>query len=150
LTVNREVLILLLVLGLGLAGKNPLVTWAAVVLLGLKLMGLDQVLELLDVWGIQIGLSVLTVTVLVPFATGESGPADINQVLTGVKGLTAAAAGVLAAWLGSRGLEALSTSPEIITGVLVGTILGTVFLKGVPVGPLVAVGMAVVLSEFVG
>lgn len=147
---SREVLVLLVLLTIGIVGRNALVTWSAVVLIGLKLFELEKGFALIDRWGIQVGLTVLTVTVLLPFATGESDAADIFRSLTGIRGLTALVAGVLAAWLGARGLDALSASPEIITGVLVGTVLGTVFLRGIPVGPLVAVGMAVVLFELVG
>jgi len=147
---DREIILLLLVMGMGIAGRNSLVTWSAVVLIGLRLLGVHQAFAAIDEWGIKVGLTVLMVTVLLPFATGESGAADVAESLKGIKGLTAVAAGILAAWLGARGLTALSVSPEIITGVLAGTILGTVFLKGIPVGPLVAVGIAVVLSELVG
>ncbi len=146
---GREFLLLLLVLAVGIVGRNSLVTWAAVALVGLKLFGLDKAFQFADQWGIKVGLTILTFTVLLPFATGETDLGDIVRSLTGVKGITALAAGLLAAWLGGRGLNALSASPEIITGVLLGTILGTVFLKGIPVGPLVAVGMAVVLFEFI-
>lgn len=147
---SREIIVLLVILGLGIAGRNPLVTWAAVTLIGLRFSGLHAAYGFLDEWGIQVGLTVMTITVLLPFATGETGATDVSRALTGIKGLTAVAAGLLAAWLGARGLNALSVSPEIITGVLVGTVLGTVFLKGVPVGPLVAVGMAVVFFELLG
>lgn len=147
---HAEIWLLLVVLAIGIVGRNALVTWAAVVLIGLKVLGLDWAFALIDKWGIQVGLTVLTLTVLLPFATGETGLTEVFRSLTGLRGLAAMAAGVAAAWLGARGLEALSSSPEIITGVLVGTIVGTVFLRGIPVGPLVAVGMAVVLFEFVG
>lgn len=147
---NRELWLLLIVLATGIVGKNALVTWSAVVLIALRLLGLRWGFALIDKWGIQVGLTILTITVLLPFATGETSLGDVFHSLTGLKGLAAVAAGVAAAWLGARGLGALSASPEIITGVLVGTIIGTVFLKGIPVGPLVAVGMAVVLFEFVG
>ncbi len=147
---NRELWLLLIVLATGIVGKNALVTWSAVALIALRLLGVDWAFGLIDKWGIQVGLTILTLTVLLPFATGESSPPEVFRSLTGVKGLAAMVAGVIAAWLGARGLHALSTSPEIITGVLVGTVIGTVFLRGVPVGPLVAVGMAVVLFEFVG
>ena len=147
---NRELLLLLIVLGIGILGRNALVTWSAVALVGLRLLGLAPAFDFIERWGIQVGLTILTLTVLLPFATGQSGFTDIGRSLSGVRGMAALVAGALAAWLGGRGLQALSASPEIITGVLVGTVLGTVFLKGIPVGPLVAVGMAVVLCEFVG
>ena len=147
---TRELALLLLVLVMGVIGRNTLVTWSAVGLIVLKVSGLDQAFGLIDRWGIQIGLTVLTLTVLLPFATGESDALDVVRALSGMKGITALMAGITAAWLGARGVNALSGSPEIITGVLVGTVLGTVFFKGMPVGPLVAVGMAVVLFEFIG
>ncbi len=148
--VNRELWLLIIVLAIGVMGKNSLVTWSAVALIALRLFAADWAFAFIDKWGIQVGLTVLTLTVLLPFATGETDLNEVWRALTGVKGLTALAAGIAAAWLGARGLGALSTSPEIITGVLAGTVLGTVFLKGIPVGPLVAVGMAVVLFEFIG
>jgi len=149
LAMDREIVALLLIMGMGIAGRNQLVTWAAVILIAVRVFGLHQVFAVIEEWGINAGLTVLTVTVLLPFATGESGAADVVESLRGLKGLTAVAAGLLAAWLGARGLDALAVSPEVITGVLVGTILGTVFLRGIPVGPLVAVGMAAVLFDFV-
>ncbi len=147
---NREIWLLLIVLATGIIGRNELVTWSAVALIALRVFGLDWAFRFMDEHGLQIGLTILTLTVLLPFATGETDVTDVFRSLTGVRGLTALLAGIAAAWLGARGVHALSSSPEIITGVLVGTVIGTVFLKGIPVGPLVAVGMAVVLFEFVG
>lgn len=147
---TRELALLLLILGLGIAGRNALVTWSAVGLIGLRVLGLNEAFGLIDRWGLQVGLTILTLTVLLPFATGESKAEDVARALSGVKGLTALTAGILAAWLGARGVDALAGSPEIITGVLVGTVLGTLFFRWMPVGPLVAVGMAVVLFELVG
>jgi len=147
---NNELALLLIVLVTGIVGRNSLVTWSAVVLIGLKLFGLRAGFALIDRWGLEVGLAIMTITVLLPFATGDSRTSDVLEALKGVKGLTALVAGIAAAWLGARGLDALSASPEIITGVLVGTVVGTVFFGGIPVGPLVAVGIAVVLFEIVG
>ena len=55
--------------------------------------------------------------------------------------LTAFAVGILVAWLAGRGVPLMSTRPELVTGLLVGTIIGVAFLGGIPVGPLIAAGI---------
>ena len=57
------------------------------------------------------------------------------------------AVGILVAWLGGRGVSLMSGSPTLVTGLLIGTILGVAFLGGVPVGPLIAAG---ILSLIIG
>lgn len=56
-------------------------------------------------------------------------------------------AGVLVAWLGGRGISLMGNQPVLVTGLLIGTIIGVAFLKGVPVGPLIAAG---ILSLVIG
>lgn len=51
------------------------------------------------------------------------------------------------AWLGGRGVSLMSAYPTLVTGLLIGTILGVAFLGGVPVGPLIAAG---ILSLIIG
>ena len=35
----------------------------------------------------------------------------------------------------------MASQPSIVAGLLVGTIIGVAFFKGIPVGPLIAAGM---------
>jgi uncharacterized membrane protein (DUF441 family) len=41
----------------------------------------------------------------------------------------------------------MTNQPSVVAGLLVGTVLGVAFLRGVPVGPLIAAG---ILSLFIG
>jgi uncharacterized membrane protein (DUF441 family) len=41
-----------------------------------------------------------------------------------------------------EGVELMKKSPEVMIGLLLGTIVGTAFFDGIPVGPLVAAGFA--------
>ena len=50
------------------------------------------------------------------------------------------------AWLGGRGVKLMTHQPNIVAGLLIGTVAGVALLRGVPVGPLIAAG---VLSLFI-
>ena len=52
-----------------------------------------------------------------------------------------------AGWLGGRGVKLMSNQPDIVAGLLIGTVAGVAVLRGVPVGPLIAAG---ILSLLVG
>ena len=49
--------------------------------------------------------------------------------------------GVLVAWLAGRGVPLMSEQPVLVTGLLLGTIIGVAFLGGIPVGLLIAAGI---------
>lgn len=61
--------------------------------------------------------------------------------------IVAIIAGIVVAWLGGRGVTLMGNQPVLVTGLLIGTIIGVAFLKGVPVGPLIAAG---ILSLIIG
>jgi uncharacterized membrane protein (DUF441 family) len=55
--------------------------------------------------------------------------------------------GIGVAWLGGRGVVLMGNSPQIVAGLLMGTLIGVAFFRGVPVGPLIAAGL---LSLLIG
>ena len=55
--------------------------------------------------------------------------------------------GLFVAWLGGRGVKLMTHQPNVVAGLLIGTVAGVALLRGVPVGPLIAAG---VLSLFIG
>ncbi len=44
------------------------------------------------------------------------------------------------AWLGGRWCQLMSNQPDVVAGLLIGTVAGVAMLRGVPVGPLIAAG----------
>ncbi|MCP9689427.1 DUF441 family protein [Escherichia fergusonii] len=44
-------------------------------------------------------------------------------------------------WLGGRGVTLMGSQPQLVAGLLVGTVLGVALFRGVPVGPLIAAGL---------
>jgi len=140
-----ERVILLVLMALGVAARNSLIVTSAGVVLIMQVLRLDRLFPLVERRGLEAGLIFLLMSVLVPFATGEVGWQEIRQSFTSLSGLAAIAGGVLAAVLSGYGVTLLQVKPEVIVGMVVGTILGVVVFKGIPVGPLAAAGFTAVL-----
>jgi uncharacterized membrane protein (DUF441 family) len=89
--------------------------------------------------GLNIGIIILTIAVLVPIASGRISGESIfksflSQIITCYRdwrfGLH-----------GGRGVKLMSNQPDVVAGLLVGTVAGVALLRGVPVGPLIAAGL---------
>ncbi len=140
-------LCLLAMLFLGVVGNNYLVSVSAAFLLLLRLLGLDALLPYLEGPGLRVGLTLLILSILTPFAAGRITLDDLWGAITKPRGAAAILGGIAGAYLGAKGLALLDTHPESITGLVLGTIIGATFFKGIPVGPLVAAGMAALLAD---
>ena len=140
-------LCLLGILFLGVIGENYLVSVSSASLLMIRLLHLDALLPYLEGPGLRLGLTLLILSILTPFASGRITMSDIIGAVTRPQGTAAIVGGILGAYLGARGLALLETHPESITGLVIGTIIGATFFKGIPVGPLVAAGMAALLAD---
>jgi len=84
----------------------------------------------------------------VPLANGKISERDIIYNLTSIPGLLAILGGALATHLNSQGLQMMQADPAIIFGLIIGSIFGILFLGGMPVGPLMAAGIAALFTEF--
>ncbi len=83
--------------------------------------------------------------VLSPIASGKLSGESILKSFVSWKSLLAIAVGLLVAWLGGRGVKLMSNQPDVVAGLLIGTVAGVALLRGVPVGPLIAAGILSVL-----
>ncbi|MGN7760236.1 DUF441 domain-containing protein [Paenibacillus sp. 22594] len=140
----------LLLLGftaLGIISKNSPITIAMVVLLLLRVLGLQQTFPWLEKYGLTVGIIILTIGVMTPLASGKISLDTIWHSFLHWKSLAAIAIGILVAYLGGRGALLMGSQPTIVAGLLIGTVLGVALFKGVPVGPLIAAG---ILSLLIG
>jgi uncharacterized membrane protein (DUF441 family) len=131
---------LLLILVISVIGNNPSVAIAALILLALKLLGLSSAMTFIEAKGINIGITILTAAVLVPLASGRI---DTNSILNMVKspvGVIALLTGTAVAWIAGQGVTFMKDSPQTVTALMVGTLFGVCFLRGLAVGPLIAGG----------
>lgn len=132
---------------IGLLGRSHIIATAASLLLILKLTSLERFFPTVERRGLELGLLFLMMSVLVPFATERVTLREISMLFTSWYGLLALAGGAIATYMNGKGLDLLKLEPEIIIGLVIGSIFGIVFLKGVPVGPLMAAGITVVLLK---
>lgn len=143
---NAVALLLVILILLGVLSNNSSVTISATVLLLMQQTFLVNYMPLVEKYGLTIGIIILTIGVLSPIVSGKIALPSFSALLNWKMWL-AVGVGILVAWLGGRGVSLMGGQPILLTGLLIGTIIGVAFLGGIPVGPLIAAG---ILSLFIG
>ncbi|WNQ09408.1 DUF441 domain-containing protein [Paenibacillus aurantius] len=143
---NGNILLLLLII-IGLIGRSNIITTASCILLVIKLLSLDRYLPTIERRGLELGLLFLTMGVLVPFASERISLKDVTPVFTTWPGILALTGGAIATYMNGKGLELLKIDPQLIVGLVIGSIFGIVFMRGIPVGPLMAAGITALLLK---
>ncbi|MBM7572887.1 DUF441 domain-containing protein [Aquibacillus albus] len=147
---NQSTLFLILLFALGYIGKNQSIMIAVYVLIGLQLFKLDgKLFPIIEEKGIGWGVTIITIAVLVPIATGEIGFKDLLQSIKSYYAWIALAAGVFVALIAKSGLTLLADDPHLTTALVMGTIMAVVFFQGVAVGPLIGAGIAYLIMRAV-
>ena len=146
-SLDLNLIVLLVLLACGIFSHNTAVTIAAGVLIIFRITPLSEFFPLLQNHGLEIGVIILTIGVLTPIASGKIQGEEILKSFLHWKSLLAIAIGLLVAWLGGRGVSLMTNQPNVVAGLLIGTVAGVALLRGVPVGPLIAAG---ILSLFIG
>ncbi|MCT2537183.1 DUF441 domain-containing protein [Aquibacillus koreensis] len=147
---HQSTLFLLVLFLLGYIGKNQSIMIAVYVLIGIQLFKMDDKLfPYLQDKGIGLGVTIITIAVLVPIATGEIGFHDLLQSVKSYYAWIALGAGVFVALIAKNGLTLLADDPHITTALVMGTILAVVFFQGVAVGPLIGAGIAYMVMKAV-
>ncbi|CAM3930360.1 MULTISPECIES: DUF441 domain-containing protein [Avibacterium] len=137
---NAIALLLVILILLGVLGNNSSITISATILLLMQQTFLAKYIPFMEKYGLNIGIIILTIGVLSPIISGKI-PLPAFTELWNWKMFLAIAVGVLVAWFGGRGVNLMGAQPTLLTGLLVGTILGVAFVGGIPVGPLIAAGI---------
>jgi uncharacterized membrane protein (DUF441 family) len=143
---NGELVLVALIV-IGLIGRSPIITTAACVLLIVKLIQFQRYLPMIERRGLEFGLLFLTLAVLVPFASGRIQVKDVLGAFTSWTGWIALFGGAIATYLNARGLALLKVDPQLVIGLVIGSITGIVLFRGIPVGPLMAAGLTAVILK---
>lgn len=144
---DLNLIVLIILLACGILSHNTAVTIAAAVLIVFRITPLAEFFPLLQKHGLNMGIIILTIGVLTPIASGTIPGNEILKSFMNWKSLVAIGVGVFVAWLGGRGVSLMAAQPNIVAGLLIGTVAGVALLRGVPVGPLIAAG---ILSLIIG
>ncbi|WP_026693678.1 DUF441 domain-containing protein [Peribacillus kribbensis] len=143
-------LFLCLLIGIGLIAKNYSLAFSAGFLLFVKAAGLgSKIFPLLQTKGINWGVTIITIAVLVPVATGSIGFKDLGEALKSPYAWIALGSGVAVALIAKNGLVLLSEDPHLTAALVFGTILAVALFKGVAVGPLIGAGIAYLFMKLV-
>lgn len=134
---------MLILLGIGLVAKNNSLIIAVIFLLAVKWVGLgDKVFPHLQQKGIYLGVTIITIAVLVPIVTGEIGFQQLVGAVKSTYAWIALGAGIFVAIIAANGIELLQTDPHITTALVLGTVIAVAVFNGVAVGPLIGAGIA--------
>jgi uncharacterized membrane protein (DUF441 family) len=140
---SQPMFFLLLLLGIGFLAKNQSLIIAVGFLVIVKLIGLDdKFFGTVQAKGINWGVTVITIAVLVPIATGEIGFKELIEALKSPYAWIALGAGMAVALIAKNGLTLLANDPHITAALVLGTVLAVALFKGVAVGPLIGAGIA--------
>lgn len=133
-----------LLLAIGLLAKNNSVVFAVLALLIMKVippLG-DNIFPYMKAKGINLGITIMTIAVFVPIATGEIG---FKQLIDATKTYTAWIAiisGITVSILARNGVNLLESDPYLTVALIMGTIFSVALFEGVAVGPLIGAGIA--------
>lgn len=140
---NQAFLFLVLLLGIAFFAKNQSLIIAVAVLIVLKLIGADEkVFTALQTKGINWGVTIITIAVLAPIASGYIGFKELGSAVKSPYAWIALGAGMAVAIIAKYGITLLSADPHITTALVIGTIFAVAVFKGVAVGPLIGAGIA--------
>jgi len=138
-------LVLVALFLLGMLAGNSLLAASAGSLLVIKLLKTPFLLEVAERHALEWGLLFLLIAVMVPLARDKIGGKEIIQSFVTPVGLLSLLGGTIATYLCGQGVGLLQERPEVMAGLVVGTVIGVTFLKGIPVGPLAAAGLTAIL-----
>lgn len=147
---NWDNLPILIILVLSVIGNNNSVSIAALALLLIKLLGFPTWFPVIESYGISVGITILTMAVLTPIAQGRISTSGMLEAFKTPIGLVAIIIGILVAWVAARGVPFMTGTPEALTALIIGTIIGVCFFNGLAVGPLIAGGLVSLIISFLG
>ncbi|MDF1507009.1 DUF441 domain-containing protein [Robertmurraya sp. DFI.2.37] len=140
---SQPLLFLLLLLVIALIAKNSSLIIAVAFLLIMKVFGVDSKLfAILQSKGINWGVTVITIAVLAPIASGDIGFKDLSSAFKSPYAWIALISGIVVALLAKGGVSLLTEDPHITTALVLGTIIAVSLFKGIAVGPLIGAGIA--------
>lgn len=134
---------LFLILGIAVIAKNKSLMIATIVVLILKLFNpvTGKVMDVVNSKGINWGVTLITIAILIPIATGQIGFKELMVAFKTPLGWIAILCGIGVAILSAKGVGLISQSPEVTVALVFGTILGVVLFRGIAAGPVIAAGM---------
>ena len=122
--------------------KNKNLSIAAFVIFVVSLINNQKSIYFIEKYFLDIGMIFLMMWMLVPLIKVENSLTPNIKSLLNLNGIVSFIVGAAVVILAAQGVSFLNGSVDVLTGVILGSILGVALLGGVPVGPLIASGIA--------
>ncbi|KEO84486.1 DUF441 domain-containing protein [Tumebacillus flagellatus] len=146
--VTGEIVLVVLII-IGIVGRASILATAASLLLIMKLLSFQRFFPTMERRGLELGLLFLMISVLVPLVNGKIQTKDLLGTFLTIGGICALVGGIIATYVNGQGLYMLKMDPELMVGMILGSVIGIVVFKGIPVGPLMAAAIAAMLMRLV-
>ncbi|AGB42368.1 putative membrane protein [Halobacteroides halobius DSM 5150] len=140
-------LILIVITILGLIVKNDSLIISGIVLLTVRNLKLEGIMDLIDNYSVKVGIILIMLGVLAPLATGEMKLDRLTQGLLDPLSILAIVMGIAVTQFTREGISLLESDPAITVNLVLGVIFGVTFFNGLPSGPLIASGITAVLYK---
>ena len=142
-------LFLLTILVIALIAKNNSLVLATLCVMLLKLFGpyTNKLMTLINQKGINWGILIITIAILIPIATGKITFYDLLAAFKSPIGWIAIICGIAVAIFSAKGVALIDASPQITVALVIGTIIGVVVFRGLAAGPIIASGMTYLLFQ---
>ncbi|MBX5437474.1 MAG: DUF441 domain-containing protein [Alicyclobacillaceae bacterium] len=136
-----ELLLIILII-VGVIGRVNIVSVAASLLLVLRMLRLERFFPMLERRSLELGLLFLMISILIPLASGKVSGREMMTSIFSVAGIATVVGGIVATVLNAKGLDLLQAYPSLLVSVVLGSVIGIVAFRGMPVGPLMATSLA--------
>lgn len=141
---------LIILLLIGIVAKNTSLMIATGFLLVMKVIGTDgRIFAYVQSKGINWGVTIITIAVLVPIATGNIGFKQLAEAAKSPYAWVAMLSGIAVALIAKNGVQLLASDPHITVALVFGTILAVALFNGVAVGPLIGAGIAYIMMQLI-
>lgn len=135
-------IILILLAILSLFAKNKNMSIASIIILAITFINNEKPLDFIEKYFLDLGMIFLMMWMLIPIIkSGNSIIADMKNLLN-INGIVSLISGIIVVVLAAKGIGFLKGSVDVMSGVIIGSIVGIALLGGAPVGPLIASGIA--------
>lgn len=146
--VNR--ISLLILIGISIISRNKSLMFGGIIVLILSFLNKDYVAKIDKNIFFTIGLTFLMIWVLMPLIENgeEQSILDFKSYFN-IHGIVSILSGFFVVVFAARGLDLMNSNISVLSGVLIGSILGVTFFGGIPVGIFSGSGIAYLILKLI-
>lgn len=134
--------IILILVILSFITKNKNLGIAALIVFVVSLSNSGKAIAFIEKYFMDIGMIFLMMWMLIPLLKMDNSTSSGFKSLLTLNGVVSFIIGMVVVVLAAKGVSFTKGSADVLTGVVLGSIVGVSLLGGVPVGPLIASGIA--------